>query len=111
MGKLSLCNPLAGGENVTNRNIGTCCKLASFPREEFSCTGFFKITAFWVAFGVYFGALLAPLRTLKELCVCVPDSSTASTAQLLASQPPLVLQKSVSSLQKPTLVVSQEVGI
>ncbi|XP_023674377.2 protein PRRC2B isoform X2 [Paramormyrops kingsleyae] len=39
-----------------------------------------------------------------------PDqkSSTASTAQLLASQPPLVLQKSVSSLQKPTLVVSQE---
>lgn len=38
-------------------------------------------------------------------------SSIASTAQLLELQPQLALQKSVSNLQKPTPVASQEVGL
>ncbi|KAK7174070.1 hypothetical protein R3I93_003790 [Phoxinus phoxinus] len=37
-----------------------------------------------------------------------PKSSVASSAQLPESQPPLALQKSVSNLQKPTPITSQE---
>ncbi|XP_016146154.1 protein PRRC2B-like [Sinocyclocheilus grahami] len=37
-----------------------------------------------------------------------PKSSVASSAQLPESQPPLALQKSVSNLQKPMPITSQE---